>query len=57
MTRYIIRRLLQTIPTLLGITIAAFLLVRLTGDPANLMLGPDATLDAVNAFREKFGLW
>lgn len=56
MTRYIIRRLLQTIPTLLGITIAAFLLVRLTGDPANLMLGPDATLDAVNAFREKFGL-
>jgi len=56
MTRYIIRRVAQTIPTLIGITLAAFLLVRLTGDPANLMLGPDATQEAVDAFRNQFGL-
>lgn len=56
MGRYILKRLLQTIPTIIGITIAAFLLVRLTGDPANLMLGPDATQEAVDAFQAKYGL-
>lgn len=56
MTRYIIRRIAQTIPTIIGITLAAFFLVRLTGDPANLMLGPNATQEAVDAFRNQFGL-
>lgn len=56
MGRYVFKRVLQTIPTLLGITLAAFLLVRMTGDPANLMLGPDASQEAVDAFHEKYGL-
>lgn len=36
MKTYIIRRLLYLIPTLLGITIITFLLLRLSGDPASL---------------------
>ena len=56
MGRYVLKRLLQTIPTIIGISLAAFLLVRLTGDPANLMLGPDATQEAVDAFQAKYGL-
>ena len=56
MTRYVLRRVIQTIPTLIGISIAAFLLVRLTGDPAALMLPPEAPQEAIDAFRAKFGL-
>lgn len=56
MTRYVLRRITQTIPTLIGISVAAFLLVRLTGDPAALMLPPEAPQEAIDAFRDKFGL-
>lgn len=56
MTKYVLRRIIQTIPTLIGISIAAFLLVRLTGDPAALMLPPEAPQEAIEAFRERFGL-
>lgn len=56
MVRYILRRVLQTIPTLIGISLAAFFLVRLTGDPTHLMLSPDASQEAVDAFRAQFGL-
>ena len=56
MTRFVLRRIVQTIPTLIGISIAAFLLVRLTGDPAALMLPPEASQEAIDAFNEKFGL-
>ncbi len=56
MTRFVLRRIAQTIPTLIGISIAAFLLVRLTGDPAALMLPPEASQEAIDAFNVKFGL-
>jgi ABC-type dipeptide/oligopeptide/nickel transport system permease component len=55
-TAYIARRLGQAIPVLLGITIVAFVLVRLTGDPAAVMLPPDTPKEAAEAFRREFGL-
>ncbi|MBI4277985.1 MAG: ABC transporter permease [Armatimonadetes bacterium] len=56
MTAYIIRRLLQTVPALLGIVLVTFFLVRLTGDPARLVLGEGATEQAVLALRQSLGL-
>ncbi len=57
MARYIIRRLLSVIPTLLGVTIIIFLLIRLIpGDPAVAMLGEHATQENVERIREQWGL-
>ncbi len=55
--RYILWRLVQLIPVLIGISIVSFLLVKLSpGDPIRLMLGPRATEEAVAALRERYGL-
>lgn len=56
MGRYVARRLLQVIPVLLGITLIAFVLVRLTGDPAAILLPPDTPKEAVAEFQREFGL-
>lgn len=54
---YILRRTLQTLFLLWGVTIIVFLLVHLTpGDPALLMLGDAATDEAVANLREQMGL-
>lgn len=54
---WILRRLLQLIPVLIGISIVSFLLVQLTpGDPARMILGPKASVEAVAAVRERLGL-
>ncbi len=54
---YLLRRLVQAIPTLLGVAILMFLFVRaLPGDPARLYAGLDATPAEVTAVRERFGL-
>jgi peptide/nickel transport system permease protein len=57
LTRYFIRRLISLIPTLLGVTIVIFLLLRLIpGDPAVAMLGEHAAEDNVERIREQLGL-
>lgn len=57
MTRYIIRRLLSVPPTLLGVTLVIFLLLRLIpGDPAVAMLGEHAAQENVERIREQLGL-
>ncbi|HYF91199.1 MAG TPA: nickel ABC transporter permease [Symbiobacteriaceae bacterium] len=57
MWRYIVRRLLQTIPILFGVSILIFLFVRMIpGDPARLLAGPQATLEEIQAVREDLGL-
>lgn len=57
MTAYIIRRLLVMIPTLLGVSVLVFLMLRLTpGDPAELMLGERASAEALQEMREYLGL-
>jgi peptide/nickel transport system permease protein len=57
MTRYIIRRLLLLVPTLLGVIFIVFLIMSLIpGDPGRLQLGIDATQEAVDLFNKQFGL-
>jgi peptide/nickel transport system permease protein/oligopeptide transport system permease protein len=57
MTTYIARRLLAVIPTLLGVLLAVFLMVRLApGDPAQLLAGEFATPETLADIRQRFGL-
>lgn len=57
MGRYILRRLLQLVPVLLGISLLVFAFLHLIpGDPAVTMLGDRATPEAVEALRERMGL-
>jgi peptide/nickel transport system permease protein len=57
LTRYIIRRLISLIPTLLGVTVLVFLFVHLIpGDPAIFMLGEHAAVENVERIREQLGL-
>jgi len=54
---YIIKRLIQLIPVIIGVTIIAFSLIQLApGDPARTMLGQHATQQEINEIREKYGL-
>lgn len=55
--RFVVRRLLQLIPVLLGVVVLAFLLVRvLPGDPVRSILGPNASAEDAEAARVRFGL-
>lgn len=57
MFKYILRRLLLSIPTLLAVLTLVFVIVRiLPGDPAVAVLGDNASQEAVEALREKMGL-
>lgn len=57
MLKYIIRRILQSIPILLIVLTLVFLVVRvLPGDPAVAALGDYASKEAVEALRAKLGL-
>ncbi|MEK4387375.1 MAG: ABC transporter permease [Solibacillus sp.] len=57
MLHYIGKRLLHLIPVLLGMTFLVFLIIRaIPGDPAQVILGQQATADAIAALRLKLGL-
>lgn len=57
MTSYVLKRLVQAVPTLIGVVVLIFFFVRaLPGDPARLYVGTDADLATVEAARQKFGL-
>ncbi len=57
MATYLVKRLLQFIPVLLGISILVFLLLHMIpGDPAMVLLGQDATPDEVERLRTILGL-
>lgn len=57
MTFYVLKRLVQAVPTLLGVVVLIFFFVRaLPGDPARLYVGTDADLATVEAARKQFGL-
>lgn len=57
MTRYVLRRLISLLPTLLGVTFVIFMFQRLIpGDPAVAMLGEHAAEENVERIREQFGL-
>jgi len=56
-TRYIIRRILQLIPVIIGISIVTFLMMSLVpGDPVMLMLGQHISPQTVENVRQGLGL-
>lgn len=57
MIAYVLRRLALAVPVVLLVGTITFVLMQLTpGDPAAVMLGPEATPDQVAELREKMGL-
>lgn len=55
--QYIVRRLAQMIPVLLGVTLVVFALLQvIPGDPAVSMLGPQARPESLAALRKELGL-
>ena len=57
MLRYIVKRLLLMIPTLLGITLIVLLFIMITpGDPVRIMLGTQFSQEEMDAMREELGL-
>ncbi|HBQ93883.1 MAG: ABC transporter permease [Sulfobacillus benefaciens] len=57
MLKYIIRRAIQAIPSLLGVTLIGFFLVHIVpGGPAQAMLGPRATPARIAQVNQEFGL-
>jgi len=56
MLRFLARRSLQAALTVIGVLTAGFLLVRLAGDPAALMMPESATAEDLARFREAYGL-
>lgn len=57
MTQYTLRRLLETIPILLGVTLLTFLILHLSpGDPAVLIGGPTATAQDIANIRARLNL-
>jgi ABC-type dipeptide/oligopeptide/nickel transport system permease component len=57
MVRYVLKRLLYAVPTLIAVLTVVFILVRIVpGDPAMVILGDSATPQALEAMRERLGL-
>lgn len=57
MIKYLIRRVLLTIPVLLGVATLVFALIHfIPGDPAQAMLGEGASQDDIAQLRERLGL-
>lgn len=57
MSTYLIRRIIESIPVVFGVSVLVFLLLRLIpGDPAIALLGERASAENVAAIRERLGL-
>lgn len=56
MAQYIIRRLLQAILVVAGVLTVVFIILRLTGDPVRLILGENASEEAITAMNQQLGL-
>lgn len=57
MLRYVAKRIIGVIPTLIIVVTFVFFFVRMIpGDPARLVAGPQATLEDVEVIREELGL-
>jgi peptide/nickel transport system permease protein len=57
MIAFVVRRLIQTIPVILGVTLVTFLLTQiLPGDLADVLLGPTASEEARQQLRAAMGL-
>lgn len=56
MVRTIAVRLAQAVPALVGVSLIAFILLQLSGDPSYTLLPPEATDEQRAAFRQSYGL-
>jgi peptide/nickel transport system permease protein len=57
MLMFILRRLMQTIPVVIGVTFVVFFIMQLVpGDPAVLLAGEGASKESIEAIREQLGL-
>jgi peptide/nickel transport system permease protein len=57
MLMFIIRRLIQTVPVIIGVTFVVFFIMQLVpGDPAVLLAGEGASKETIEAIREQLGL-
>lgn len=56
MIRFILIRLLRALVTILAVITFAFVVLRMSGDPAQVMLGPDVPEESLRAFRAAWGL-
>jgi ABC-type dipeptide/oligopeptide/nickel transport system permease component len=56
MQRYIVVRVVQGVVTLLVLSLAVFLSVHLTGDPALYLLGPEGTQQDYEQLKKNLGL-
>lgn len=55
MAQYVLRRVLLIPITLLGVLTIVFISLRLSGDPASLFVGQDATMEELERVREQLG--
>lgn len=56
MIRFVLVRLFRALLTIMAVVTFAFVVLRMSGDPATVMLGPDVPKEAVDAFRKAWGL-
>ena len=57
MRKYLLRRLFQVLPTLCFVLLTVFLLMKLIpGDPARVLLGPEARAEDIDRLRSQLGL-
>ena len=55
MQRYLLSRLFQSIMILIGVLVLVFFMVRVTGDPARLMMPRESSQESIEAFRKSMG--
>ena len=55
MTAYLARRALGALWALIGVAVVVFLILHMTGDPASVMMPPEATKAEIEAFRHEQG--
>lgn len=55
MLAFLVRRLIGSIAVLAGVAAVVFFILHLTGDPAAIMIAPDATKDEIATFRHAQG--
>ena len=54
--RFVLRRLVLLVPTLIGVTLVAFVITSAIGDPTVGLLPPNASAAERDAFRQAHGL-
>ena len=56
MGSFIIKRVAAGVATIVVVTLTVFVMLRFSGDPASLLLPPDATIEQIESLRESLGL-